>query len=92
MYKQVLPVTLLILGFPLLSAADKQPVAAKIVSESSVDCGTKKQGKKESTNLLCQEYTVRTATTEYKIRQQKPSSKGFCQPTLRLNLHWTKTK
>jgi len=50
-------------------------MAGTIVSEASVDCGTKKQGKKESTDLLCQQYTVRTATTEYQIRQQKSSDK-----------------
>ena len=50
-------------------------MAGTIVSEASVDCGTKKQGKKESTDLLCQEYTVRTPTTEYKIRQEKPADK-----------------
>lgn len=71
---KLLAVTVLVVGASFSSAAQK-PMAGTIVSEASVDCGTKKQGKKESTALLCQQYTVRTATTEYQIRQQKPSDK-----------------
>ncbi len=48
---------------------------AKIVSETSVACGSKQQGKKQSTSLLCQQYIVHTATTEYQIRREKPSEK-----------------
>jgi hypothetical protein len=72
--KILLAVTVLVVG-ATFSLADKPPMAGTIVSEASVDCGTKKQGKKESTDLLCQEYTVRTPTTEYKIRQEKPADK-----------------
>jgi hypothetical protein len=60
-----------------VSSAAQRPMAGTIISESSVDCGTKKEGKKESTDLLCQEYTVQTATTEYKIRQSKPSEEAL---------------
>jgi len=42
-----------------------------VVSMTSVECGTKKK-KKESTALLCQQYLVHTASSEYKIQQQKP--------------------
>lgn len=74
MKKSLLAVTVLFIGAAFSSAA-QQPMAGTIISEASVDCGTKKQGKKESTELLCQQYTVRTATTEYQIRQQKPADK-----------------
>jgi len=47
-------------------------MSGTIVSMTSVECGTKKQSKKESTALLCQQYLVHTATSEYKIQQQKP--------------------
>jgi hypothetical protein len=76
MKKTILAVTVLVLG-AAFSSASQPPMAGTIVSESSVDCGTKKQGKKESTALLCQEYTVRTPTTEYKIRQEKPADKAI---------------
>jgi hypothetical protein len=47
-------------------------MSGTIVSMTSVECGTKKQSKKESTSLLCQQYIVHTPTSEYKIQQQKP--------------------
>jgi hypothetical protein len=70
--KKKLLATVLVIGTSFSSAAE-QPTAGTIISMASVDCGTKKQGKNESTALSCQQYTVRTATTEYQIRQQKPS-------------------
>jgi hypothetical protein len=76
MKKRLLAATVLVVGAAFSSIA-QQPMAGTIVSEASVDCGTKKHGKKESTDLLCQQYTVRTATTEYQIRQEKPSDKTF---------------
>jgi uncharacterized surface anchored protein len=47
-------------------------MSGTIISMNSVECGTKKQSKKESTALLCQQYIVHTATSEYKIQQAKP--------------------
>ena len=66
---------LLVFGLLLSSAvayAATPPTSGTIVSMTSVDCGTKKKNKKESTSLLCQQYLVHTATSEYKIQQQKP--------------------
>jgi hypothetical protein len=74
MKKKFLAITVLVVGAAFSSAA-QQPMAGTIVSENSVSCGTKKQGKKESTDLLCQQYAVRTATVEYQVRQPKPSDK-----------------
>jgi len=54
-----------------IPAAAKEPQAGTIVSESSVTCGSQVKNKKETTQLLCQEYVVRTETTEYHIRQEK---------------------
>jgi hypothetical protein len=74
MWRPISTLAVLVLGACFVSA-DQRPVPATIVSESSVDCGSKKQGKKQSTDLLCQEYVVRTDTTEYHIRQAKPAEK-----------------
>ena len=65
---------LLVFGLLLCSAASYAATAMSgtVVSMTSVDCGTKKKNKKESTSLLCQQYVVHTATSEYKIQQQKP--------------------
>jgi len=64
----MLVAAVVLLGIP---AAAKEPQAGKIVSEGSVACGSQVKNKKETTELLCQEYVVRTGTTEYHIRQEK---------------------
>jgi len=60
-----------------LAGAGAPPQSGKIVSENSVDCGTKKQGHKEQTDLMCQEYVVRSASTEYHIRQPKQKDQAM---------------
>lgn len=62
----------MLMGIP---AAAKELQTGTIVSESSVDCGSRTKNKKETTQVLCQEYVVRTETTEYHIRQEKPAGK-----------------
>jgi len=91
MRKQVLAFAVLALGASLASA-DNKPTQATIVSQTSVDCGTKKQGKKESTNILCHQYTVRTTNTEYQIRQQKPGSMNLLQPNTPIEFTLDKDK
>jgi hypothetical protein len=76
MRKHLLAFAILALGASL-TPADQTPTTATIISETSVACGTKQQNKKQSTSLLCQQYTVRTATTEYQIRQPKPAGKDI---------------
>jgi hypothetical protein len=56
--------------------AGNPPSTGTIVSESSVDCGTK-GNKKKQTDLVCQEYVVRTTTTDYHVRQQKQKDEGL---------------
>jgi len=58
----------MLIGFPALA---KDPQPAKIISESSVACGSQVKNKKETAQVLCQEYVVRTDATEYHIRQEK---------------------
>ncbi|MFI5094272.1 MAG: hypothetical protein WCE50_04250 [Candidatus Acidiferrum sp.] len=62
----------MLMGIP---AAGKEPQTGTIVSESSVACGSRVKNKKETTQVLCQEYVVRTKTAEYHIRQEKPAGK-----------------
>ncbi len=64
----LLVAALVIMGIPAMA---KEPEAGTIVSESSVACGSKVKNKKETADVLCQEYVVRTQTTEYHIRQEK---------------------
>jgi len=67
------------LGASLNVPAKNPPMSGTIVSQQAVECGTKKDGKK-STSLLCHQYTVRTTTTEYQIRQPKPSEQTIFTP------------
>jgi hypothetical protein len=60
-----------VLGLATISAAAKEPQPGTIVSESSVACGSQLKNKKETAQVLCQEYVVRTETTEYHVRQEK---------------------
>jgi len=70
----VLLTAVVLVGIP---AAAKEPQAGTIVSESSVACGSHVKNKKETAEVLCQEYVVRTETTEYHVRQEKPADKAL---------------
>jgi len=52
--------------------AGSKPQQGTIVSQTSFACGAKKS-KKQEIDLLCQQYVVRSGTTEYTVRQPKPS-------------------
>jgi hypothetical protein len=65
----LLVAAMLLAGIP---ASAKEPQAGTIVSESSVACGSQvTKNKKGTMEVLCQEYVVRTETTEYHVRQEK---------------------
>jgi hypothetical protein len=53
------------------TSAGPKPQAGLVLSHTSVACGTKKS-KKQDIELLCQQYVVRSGTTDYTIRQPKP--------------------
>ena len=54
------------------ASAGPKPQPGTILSQTSVACGAKKS-KKQDIDLLCQQYVVRSGTTDYTIRQPKPS-------------------
>jgi hypothetical protein len=70
----VLVAVAVLAGIP---AAAKEPQAGTIVSESSVACGSQVKNKKQTADLLCQEYVVRAEGTEYHVRQEKPADKAL---------------
>ncbi|HTZ49525.1 MAG TPA: hypothetical protein VMH20_18180 [Verrucomicrobiae bacterium] len=84
-----------LLGVSLLAAsiswADSQVKTATIVSQTSVSCGEKKS-KKSSTDVLCQQYNVRTDTIEYQIRQQKPGDMDIIPPNTPIEYTINKNK
>ena len=65
----------------ILIHAGNKPQSGTIISENSVACGsTQEKGKKNkqiTVAVLCQEYVVRTAGTDYHIRQTRPSDKAL---------------
>lgn len=72
--KKLLLLAALVIFAPMLTHAGDKSQAGTIVSENSVSCGSKQQGRKQ-TELLCQEYVVRSATTDYHIRQMNSAEK-----------------
>jgi hypothetical protein len=73
---------LLMAGVMLMAipAAAKEIQTGTIISESSVACGSQvkqAKNKQESAQLLCQEYVVRSVTTECHIRQEKHADKAL---------------
>ncbi|MGB8476980.1 MAG: hypothetical protein WCE61_23120 [Candidatus Acidiferrum sp.] len=77
------------LGIP---AAAKVPQTGTIVSESSVACGSRMKNKKVMSEVLCQEYVVRTETTEYHVRQEKPAGKELIPVNTRIEFTLDKDK
>jgi len=61
-----------------VALAANEPQTGTIVSESSVPCGSQEtKNKKGTTDVLCQQYVVRTAATEYHVRQEKPGAQAL---------------
>ena len=73
MKKTFLLAAVVVLAAISAQAGDKTQTGT-IIAENSVSCGSKLE-KKKQTELLCQEYVVRTATTDYHIRQMKSVEK-----------------
>lgn len=74
--KKSLTVFAAILLVASVPAASPKPQPGTILSQTSVACGAKKS-KKEEINLLCQQYVVRSGSTDYTIRQSKPSEQNL---------------
>ena len=74
--KKALFLAAILLSGAMLVQANKSQLGT-IISENSVTCGsTVEKGKKNqqvSVAVLCQEYVVRSVTTDYHVRQVKPS-------------------
>lgn len=79
MKKPLLLAAVLLCGAVLAEAGT--PQFGTIISENSVPCGSKvekgKKNKQTTTDVLCQEYVVRTAGVDYHIRQQKAADKAL---------------
>jgi hypothetical protein len=87
--------TLLVLALLALSmtaAAKDKEMQGTIVSENSVPCGSEAKGKKQTVQLMCQEYVIRTDTTEYHVRQEKEAHKEMLPVNAPVELTLSKDK
>jgi hypothetical protein len=89
MRKALLAVTVLSLG--LTAGAKDKEMTGTIISENSVQCGSQAKGKKTS-DLMCQEYVIRTETTEYHVRQEKEGHKEMLPVNAPVELTISKDK
>ncbi len=76
MRNAVLLMAVLTLGLSMAAAA-KDEMQGTLISENSVQCGSQAKGKKQTVELMCQEYVIRTDTTEYHVRQEKEAHKAM---------------
>ena len=53
------------------ASAGPKPQSGTVLSQTSFACVTK-TSKKQDIDLLCQQYVIRSGTTDYTIRQPKP--------------------
>lgn len=72
-------------------AKDKEQMQGTVVSENSVACGSQSKGKKSS-DIMCQEYVIRTDSTEYHVRQEKEAHKELLPVNAPVELSISKDK
>ena len=80
-----------VLALSVMAAAKDKEIQGTIISESSVQCGSQSKGKKTS-ELMCQEYVIRTDTTEYHVRQEKEAHKDILPVNAPVELTLSKDK
>jgi hypothetical protein len=76
-----------------VASSGPKPQSGNILSNTSVACGTKKS-KKQEIDLLCQQYVIRSGTTDYTVRQPKPSDQTLIplNTTVQFTLNKNKMK
>jgi hypothetical protein len=83
---------LAVVAFLGAGAAAKDPMQGTIVSESSVPCGSEAKGKKQTVQMMCQEYVIRTDATDYHVRQEKEEHRALLPVNAPVELTLSKDK
>ena len=93
MRKLLLVLAVMAVGASVAAAKDNV-MQGTIVSENSVPCGSEAKGHSQTVELMCQEYVIRTNTTEYHVRQQKEEHKALLpvNAPVELTLHKDRMK
>ena len=73
------------------AVAGPKPQPGTILSNTSVSCGTKKS-KKQELDLMCQQYVVRSGSTDYTIRQPKPEEQELIPLNTPIHFNLDKNK
>jgi len=81
----------LVLSVGAASAKDKE-MTGTIVSENSVPCGSEAKSKKQTVQMMCQEYVIRTDATDYHVRQEKEEHKALLPVNAPVELTLSKDK
>jgi hypothetical protein len=81
----------LVLGVGAAAAKDKE-MQGTIISENSVACGSEAKSKKQTVQMMCQEYVIRTDTTDYHVRQEKEAHKALLPVNAPVELTLSKDK
>jgi hypothetical protein len=74
-----------------VASAGPRPQAGAILSQTSVACGAQKS-KKKDIDLMCQQYVLRSGTTDYTIRQPKPSDQTLIPINTEIQFTFDKNK
>jgi hypothetical protein len=83
---------LTVLALSMTAGAKDKTMQGTIISESSVPCGSEAKGKKQTIELMCQEYVIRTEATEYHVRQEKEAHKEMLPVNAPVELTLSKDK
>ncbi len=62
-----------------------------VLSQTSVACGEKKS-KKQSLDLMCQQYVIRAGSTDYTVQQPKPEDQALIPLNTRVQFTLDKSK
>jgi hypothetical protein len=95
MRKTYLLVVVLVVSLVLcvgVAAAKDKDMQGTIVSETSVPCGSEAKGKKQTVQMMCQEYVIRTDATDYHVRQEKEEHKALLPVNAPVELTLSKDK
>jgi hypothetical protein len=83
---------LTVLALSMTAGAKDKTMQGTIISESSVPCGSEAKGKKQTIELMCQEYVIRTEATEYHVRQEREAHKEMLPVNAPVELTLSKDK
>jgi len=90
--KKLVPIAAVLALLVSAGVAKDTVMQGTIVSENSVPCGSEAKSHNQTVEMMCQEYVIRTTTTEYHVRQQKEEHKALLPVNAPVELTLSKDK